>query len=459
MTASTVYIGCGAGFAGDRWDAAVPVVETLARRDGPRYLIYETLAERTLALAQQARIEDPASGYSPYLDRILRPVLKAAKAAGIRIVSNFGAANPAGGAEKVLEIAREEGVQGLTVAVVEGDDLTEVMSETDLREHPTVEGLDMQDGRLVAANVYLGAQPIADALALGADVVVVGRCADPALVLGPLLHEFGWSPDDLDRIAAGTMAGHLLECGAQVTGGYFADPGYKDVPDFARVGFPIAEIGVDGDLVVTKADGTGGLVSHRTVKEQLLYEMHDPAAYLTPDVTLDITGVRVEEVGPDRVQVTGARGRPRPETLKATVSVEGGWLGEGEITYAGPNARRRAELAIDVLRDRVHSLGTNWPLRFDLIGTVSTFDGDGGALRDAGSWPDDGEYRVRMATRGTDRQTAQWIADEVLSLYCSGPAGGAGVRHRIAPQVTTASILVDRAKVAPRARLIDGDGS
>jgi hypothetical protein len=313
----------------------------------------------------------------------------------------------------------------------------------------------MPEGRMVAANVYLGAQAIADALAMGADIVVVGRCADPALALGPLIHEHGWSMDDLARIAAGTMCGHLLECGAQVTGGYFADPGYKDVPDFGHVGFPIAEVEADGTVTITKADRTGGLVSHRTVKEQLLYEMHDPANYLTPDVVLDITGVAIEEVGRDRVRITGAKGKRRPPTLKATVSFEGGWLGEGEITYAGPNARRRAELAIEALRTRVRDLGTNWPLRFDLIGTVSTFDGDGGDLRAANEWDTDGEYRVRMATKGPDKQMAQWIADEVLSLYCSGPAGGGGVRHRIVPQITTASILVDRAKVSAAAHLVE----
>jgi hypothetical protein len=451
----TVHIGCGAGFSGDRWDAAVPVVATLARRDGPRYLMFETLAERTLALAQQAKIENPASGYSPYLERILRPVLAPAKAAGVRVVSNFGAANPSAAAARVRELARDAGIADLKVAVVEGDDLTSVMSESTIRHHTPVEGLAMPDGRLVAANVYLGARAIADALALGADVVVVGRCADPALALGPLLHEHGWSDEDLDLLAAGSMAGHLLECGAQVTGGYFADPGYKDVPDFGHVGFPIAEVSADGTVTMTKADDTGGLVSHRTVKEQLLYEVHDPSAYLTPDVTLDITALRIEEDGPDRVRITGAKGKPKPPTLKATVSFEGGWLGEGEITYAGPNARRRAELAIEVLRTRLRDLGTNWPLRFDLIGTVSTFDGDGGELRAEHDWAADGEYRVRMATKGPDRQMAQWIADEMLALYCAGPAGGAGVRHRIAPLITTASILVDRDKVTASARLVE----
>jgi len=453
--AETVYIGCGAGFAGDRWDAAVPVVATLARRQGPRYLIFETLAERTLALAQLAKIENPESGYSPYLERYVRPILADAKKAGVRIVSNFGAANPLGGAKKLLAMAREEGVGGLKVAVVEGDDLTAVMTETEIRAHPPIEGLAMPEGKLVAANVYLGARPIADALALGADIVVVGRCSDPALVLGPLLHEFGWQEDDLDKLATGTMAGHLLECGAQVTGGYFADPGFKDVPDFANVGFPIAEIGRDGALTMTKAEQTGGLVSHRTVKEQMLYEVHDPSAYLTPDITLDITGVSVREVGENRVALSGARGKPRPPTLKATLSFEGGFLGEGEITYAGPNARRRAELAIEVLRERARGIAGNWPLRFDLIGTVATFDGDDGDLRAARAYDDDGEYRVRLATHGPDKQTAQWVADEVLSLYCSGPAGGGGVRHRAVAQVTTASILVDRDKVKPGARLVE----
>ena len=454
----TVFIGCGAGFSGDRWDAAVPIVETLAKRDGPRYLIYETLAERTLALAQLQKTRNPESGYSPYLERIVTPILKKASENNIRIVSNFGSANPAAAARKIRQIAGELGISELKVAVVEGDDLSEVLDEAGVRAHAPVEGLDMPETPLVAANVYLGAQPIADALALGADVVVVGRCADPALTLGPLLHEFGWSLDDLDRVASGTMAGHLLECGAQVTGGYFADPGFKDVPDFAHVGFPIAELGEDGTVIITKADDTGGLVSHRTVKEQLLYEVHDPSAYLTPDVTLDLTAVNVREVGENRVQITGAKGHPKPPTLKATVSFDGGWLGEGEITYAGPNARKRAELAIEVLRQRVRDMGSNWPLRFDLIGTVSTFDGDGGRLRESQDWSDDGEYRVRLATKGPDKQTAQHIADEVLSLYCSGPAGGAGVRMRTVAQIHTASILVDREKVAPRAYLVGDAG-
>ncbi|MDE0811039.1 MAG: DUF1446 domain-containing protein, partial [Alphaproteobacteria bacterium] len=256
MNKKIVHIGCGAGFSGDRVDASIPVVATLAKRDGPRYLIFETLAERTLALAQKHRRKDPEHGYSPFLEAYVRPILKDCHESGIKIVSNFGAANPTGGARKIAEIARELGCPEIKIAIVEGDDLFQFLSEDDIRAIPTIEGLEIGVNAVVAANAYLGARPIAEALARGADVVVVGRCTDPALVLGPLVHEFGWPEDDWERLAAGTMAGHLLECGGQVTGAYFADPGYKDVPNLAQVGFPIAEVEENGALIVTKADNT-----------------------------------------------------------------------------------------------------------------------------------------------------------------------------------------------------------
>ncbi|MDA1310368.1 MAG: DUF1446 domain-containing protein [Proteobacteria bacterium] len=455
MTDKIVHIGCGAGFSGDRVDASIPVVASLAKRQGPRYLIFETLAERTLALAQKHRRKDPSHGYSPFLEAYIRPILKTCHESGIRIVSNFGAANPMGGAAKIAEIARELGCSGLKIAVVEGDDLFQCLSEEEIRNYPTIEGLEIGDNEVIAANAYLGARPIADALAQGADVVVVGRCTDPALVLGPLVHEFGWPEDDWERLSAGTMAGHLLECGGQVTGAYFADPGYKDVPDLARVGFPIAEVGSDGSLIVTKADDTGGLVSAQTVKEQLLYEIHDPANYLTADVILDISQVRVEEVGPDRVRVSGARGKPRPDTLKATVSIDGGWMGEAEMSYAGPNALKRAQLAVDVLKQRCRDIGTNCPVRFDILGTVSVHDGDGGGGGAAGDWPDDGDYRIRVASRGHDKDGIERINQEMLSLYCSGPAAGGGFRQHLTDQVQTASILVDRALLATRVRMME----
>src|SRR5205085_5767794 len=213
-----------------------------------------------------------------------------------------------------------------------------------------------------------------------AQVVITGRVADPSLALGPMLAAFGWALDDWDRLAAGTMAGHILECGAQVSGGYFADPGWKDVPDVAHVGFPIVEIHADGRFVVTKASDTGGCVDRRTVTEQILYEVHDPAAYLTPDVVADISEADIVQAGRDRVRLSGVRGHPRPATLKANVFFDGGWLGDGEISYAGPNAEARARLAARIIHER---MGHLLKLRYDLIGVVSILGDDAGRMFEA----------------------------------------------------------------------------
>ena len=450
-----VYIGCGAGFSGDRFDAAVPVVATLSKLEGERFLIYEVLAERTLAIAQRLKREDPEQGYSPFLDAYLPLVLAECHRHGIRIVTNMGSANPLGAAKRVQALAREMGIAGLRVAAVTGDDLLAVMSQAQVRAQPLMEGIALGDRPIVAANAYLGARPIAEALAAGAQVVLVGRTTDAALSLGPLLHVHGWDGNDLDLLAQGTVCGHLLECGAQVTGAYFPDPGFKDVPDLANVGFPIAKVAVDGGLVITKAAHAGGLVSRATVIEQLLYEVHDPHNYLTPDVVLDLGDVTVEDIGPDRVRVQGARGKPPPATLKATVCVDAGWLGEGEISYAGPNALARAELAASVLRSRCRRIGITDPVRVEVLGTQAILDGNAQGRRARVHPPADGEYRVRAAVRGDSRRIAQQVADEVLSLYCSGPAGGAGVRQHVSSQIGTASILVDRSLVKPEITLLE----
>src|SRR4051812_6738974 len=316
-------IGCGAGFSGDRWDAAVPVVRTLRKLGGPAVLMFETLAERTLALAQLKRRQEPDSGWEPSLERFVGPVLRDCVEGSIPIVGNFGAANPVGAARCIQRLAASLGLPPLKIAVIHGDDLLAALPAARMEE--------LSQGRLlVSANAYLGAFEIAEALRAGAQVVVTGRVADPALALGPMLAHFDWADDDWDRLACGTMAGHLLECGAQVTGGYFADPGVKDVPDVANAGFPIVEMEEGGSFVVTKADDTGGCVDRRTVTEQLLYEIHDPAAYLTPDVVADISEAELTQAGENRVRVTGVRGHVRPPTLKATLCYEGGWLAEGE---------------------------------------------------------------------------------------------------------------------------------
>jgi hypothetical protein len=437
-----LFIGCAAGFSGDRADAAGPVVDTLVKRRGTGVLLFETLAERTLALAQLARRNDPGGGYEPLLDELVAPVLERCLAHGIRIVSNFGAANPHGAARRILAIARELGLRAPRVAVVSGDDLSGDRHR-DLLKAQLGERFDAIE--MVSANAYLGAEAIAAALAAGAEIVVCGRVADPSLTVGPAMAHYGWRADDWDRLGRATMAGHLLECGAQVTGGYFADPGMKDVPDLHAVGFPIAEIDAEGRCTIGKADGTGGLVSEPTVKEQLLYEVHDPAAYLTPDVTADISQAQVRTLSRDRVALEGVRGHARPDRLKVNVCHEGGWLAEGEISYAGPGAEGRARLAADVLRQR---LGPKLELRIDLIGTVSVFGDDAGRLLAQTPPGQARDIRLRAAARHADRREAERLNREVTALYTCGPAGGGGVRTGLRPRLDTISCFVPREAVS-----------
>lgn len=455
MNASTVplLIGCAAGFSGDRTDAAGPVVDTLIATlaSGPAgqraFLIFETLAERTLALAQLRRRADPDTGYEPLLDEMLRPMLKRCLDNGIRIVSNFGAANPRAAARHIARIAVELGAPAPRIAVVEGDDLSAPEQRALLREQ-LGEGLDKL--RIVSANAYIGAEPIAAALDAGAQVVVCGRVADPSLAVGPAMSHFGWRPDDWEKLGRATMAGHLLECGAQVCGGYFADPGFKEVPGLDNVGFPIAAIQADGSCTIGKSAGTGGLVNEATVKEQLLYEVHDPSAYLTPDVTADISEAQVNAAGADRVELTGVRGHPRPAHYKVNVCHEGGWLAEGEISYAGPRAEARARLAADVLRSRLKRL----TLRIDLIGAVSILADDGGRMLEA--TPDRGarDVRLRVAATHDERAEAERLIREVTALYTCGPAGGGGVRGTLTPRLNTISCLLPREAVPARFEMV-----
>jgi hypothetical protein len=449
MPVTTVHIGAGAGFAGDRPGAAVAVAEALATaraKDIPAFLIFEMLAERTLALAQLERRRDPDAGYSANLAALVQPVLALCLRHGIRIVGNFGAANPVAAARRLRAMAREAGFADARIAVVQGDDLSARLTPADLATRETDGTLLAGRDVIVAANAYLGAQPIAQALEAGADIVVTGRVADPALVLGPLAYAFGWRWDDWDKLAAGTLVGHLLECGPQVSGGYFADPGFKDAPDLDRLGYPMAEVKADGTATITKPAGSGGMVDLRTVKEQILYEIHDPAAYLTPDVILDLTGVELTQQGPDRVTVTGARGHARPDTLKATVCFESGWFAEAEISYAGPNATARARLAIDIIRKRMAALQPGLSVRADIIGVVSSFGDSAGSDLTAATIDSD-DVRVRFAARHAEPDVAKLLLAEVEALYVAGPAGGGGVRRHLVPQLASASCLIERSLV------------
>ena len=452
--APPLLVGCAAGFSGDRTDAAGPVVDTLVRRlaSGPAgqkaFLIYETLAERTLALAHLRRRADPQAGYEPLLDEMLRPVLARCLQHGIRIVSNFGAANPRAAARHIERMARELGAPLPRIAVVEGDDLAAPEQQALLHE---VLGAQMEGLRIVSANAYIGAEAIAAALDAGAQIVVCGRVADPSLTVGPAMSHFGWRADDWDRLGCATMAGHLLECGAQVCGGYFADPGFKDVPGLASVGFPIAQIDADGGCVICKAEHTGGLVSEASVKEQLLYEVHDPAAYLTPDVVADLSNAQVQAIGADSVRLSGVGGRERPAHYKVNVCHEGGWLAEGEISYAGPRAEARARLAADVLRQRLPQL----KLRVDLIGALSILADDAGSALAA--TPDAGgrDVRLRVAATHEDRAQAERLQREVMALYTCGPAGGGGVRTALTPRLNTVSCLLPREAVPVRFEFVE----
>lgn len=443
-----VLIGCGAGFSGDRVDAPLPVVQHLIESGLPGFLMLETLGERTLALAQKARRDNPGAGYEPLLDELVAPVLKLCLDTGIPIIGNFGAANPQAAAARIQEIACETGARVPRVAVVEGDDLRDRLDRILLMPwEGTPADFQLPKTRIVAANAYLGALPIAEALDAGADVVVTGRVADPALALGPLVHALGWSMQDWDLMAIGTMTGHLLECGGQICGGYFADPGMKDVPDPARLGFPVAEVDVDGGVVITKAARTGGCVTLQTVREQLLYEVHDPEAYITPDVTVDLSTAEIQSVGENRIALTGVRGRPAPDSLKVTVSLDGGWLGEAEISYAGPGAQDRARLAISILKERLVIRGLELRTRFDLIGVASVFDSDSGDLQrdDTGSAPAD--LRVRMAVEGSAKRQVEAATQEVLAMLCCGPAGGGGLRRHHVERIHTVSYLVPKTDV------------
>ena len=446
-------VGNGAGFSGDRVDAAGPVVDTLIELGGPCALFFETLGERTVALAQLEKRRDPTRGYEPMLERLLEPILVRCAQHGIPIIGNFGAANPPGAARVIAKLARRLGLPDLKIGVVYGDDVRERL---DLATHEVYEadtGLNMGGGDVVSANAYLSAQPIVAALKAGAQVVVTGRTGDPSLALAPLIHHFGWAADDWAKLAIGATAGHLLECGAQITGGYYYDPGFKDIPDPANIGFPIAEVHADGRLIITKAARTGGLVNAQVVKEQLLYEIHNPAHYITPDVTLDFSHVTVQEVGENRVEVSGFRGGPAPQKIKATVCFDGGWMGEGEISYAGPNCLARARAAGEVLLQRLNLRKLDVEARIDLIGVASVHAGDGGASWRAALQHEPQDIRVRLAVSARTQDDADQAAREALALYCCGPAGGGGVRWRTTPRIRTQSYLMLPSDLAPGCRV------
>ena len=436
-------IGAGSGFQGDRLEPAV----ILASQGELDYLALECLAERTIALAQLRKLTDPAAGFDPLLEKRIGPLLPLAVRNGLRIVTNMGAANPLAAGRKVIAIAKELGL-GIKVAVVIGDDVLSLL-EPSMR---TIEarGAPLGDyGALVSANAYLGADAIVPALATGAAVVITGRVADPSLFVAPIAHAYGWALDDWDRLARATVIGHLLECAGQVTGGYFAEPGLKDVPNLAHLGFPWCDVDAEGNGVLGKVAGTGGAITLRTAKEQLLYEVTDPGGYVTPDVVADFTPVRLNETGPDRVAVSGARGRARTTTYKVSVGYRAGFVGEGEVSYAGASARERARLAGEIVRERL--LDDVPDLRVDIIGI------DSAHRTDFGHPHAPYEARLRVAARAPTRELAERVGMEVWALGTNGPAGGGGFRADTHERIGIVSTLLERSRVRPSVTLMELD--
>ena len=443
----TIRIGSGAGYSGDRIEPAVE----LAEKGDIDYLVFECLGERTVALAQQARLKNPELGFDPLLEERMRAVLPLCAAKGIKIVTNMGAANPEAAARKTAEIARSLGLPALKIAAIVGDDVLQACKAGDLSILEFDGSIKQLGNRLISANAYLGAEPMADALGAGADVVITGRASDPALFLAPMIHAFGWAMDDWNLLGQGTVAGHLLECAGQITGGYFADPGFKDIPDLARLGFPIGEVGQDGSLVVTKVKGSGGAVTAQTCREQLLYEVHDPTKYLQPDVVADFSQVSIEEIAPDRVRVSGGRGTKRTDTLKVSVGYVDSFIGEGQISYAGPGALARGKLALDIVRERLKLTGVAAnELRFDLIGVDSLHGPQVSAHAN-----EPYEVRIRVSGRTENLREAVRIGNEVETLYTNGPAGGGGAFKSARDVVAVASVLLRRELAMPQVRFVE----
>ncbi|MFT5172512.1 MAG: hypothetical protein ACI8W7_000676 [Gammaproteobacteria bacterium] len=442
----TLRIGSGAAWWGDR----VSPAQLNAERGDLDYLCFETMAEATVSAAQVRARRDPSfAGYDTYLDERMRAVLPACMRRGTRIVSNQGWINPEGAAARIAELLREAGHRGVKVAAVGGSLITDrVMQLTDtIMENGAA--TSTLEATLISAEAYLGAEPIVQALAAGAQIVVTGRVADPSIFLAPMMFEFGWDPLDHSLLGPGSAIGHLLECGAQVTGGYFSDPGFKEVPEPWNLAFPIAEVAADGSAVITKVAGTGGEINLLTMKEQLLYEVHDPANYITPDVVVDFTTAQLEQVGADRVRICAVTGKPRTPTLKVSMGCAEGFIGEDMFFYAGPGALRRAQLAKRILEERFRIVQLDaHELRIDFLGMNAIH----GSATPADA-PEPYEIAVRVAARTGTLEEARKVGREVDGMAVSGVAHtGKRVPHqeRTREVIGVWSSLVSRERVIPR---------
>src|ERR687884_120624 len=449
----SVRIASGQGFWGDQLDAPVRQVE-----GGPiDYLMLDYLAEVTMSIMQKQRARDPSAGYARDFVPLMREILRPCVERDIRVTANAGGVNPAGCAEAVRGVARELGLAGrLKIGTVTGDDIMGRLDEllergVELRNMDTGEPLSKVRERVQSANAYLGAWPIVEALNRGARVVVTGRSTDTGLTLAPLIHEFGWTDTDWDRLAAGTVAGHIIECGAQCSGGN-CQYEWQTIPDLANVGFPIVEASPDGSFVVTKHEGTGGRVSVPSVKEQLVYEMGDPHQYITPDCVADFTTIHLEDAGRDRVRVYGVKGTPATEFLKVSISYSAGFKAVGTLVYAWPDAYAKARAADQILRARLERLGLEFEqVLTEFVGANATH----GAL--AGEPDADApEVQLRVGVRGEDRKSIERFTKEIAPLILTGPpavTGFAGGRPKVEEVVAYWAAPLPQTEITPRVQV------
>jgi Acyclic terpene utilisation family protein AtuA len=444
-----VLVANGQGFWGDSILGPVRLVE-----EGPLdYLTLDYLAEVTMSIMQKLKSRDPSKGYATDFVQMVERVLPKCREKGIRIIANAGGVNPAACRAAVAEAVRRSGFTGLKIATVEGDDILDDLQRLVDAGHPLA---NMDTGETLAgfvdqatsANVYIGAASIVEALAAGADIIITGRATDPSLVVAPLVHEFGWAWDDWDKLAAGTVAGHIVECGAQCTGGNFVD--WQSVPDMARIGYPVIEAYEDGSFVVTKHEGTGGLVTVETVSSQLLYEMGDPNSYLTPDVVADFTTIKLEQEGENRVRVSGIKGRPATPTYKVSISYHMGYKTVGQLTVAGPDAVAKAELCAQIVFDRVALDGVTFEEHEKMVEIVGT------NVCHAGIAPapeEPAEVILRIGAKGTDRHKINRLGMEIVPLVTSGPpgvTGFAGGRPKATDIIGYWPALLDKGEVKTR---------
>jgi hypothetical protein len=445
-----IRIAGGQGFWGDMLDAPVRQVE-----GGPiDYLMLDYLAEVTMSIMQKQRARDAFAGYARDFVPLMKQILPRCVERNIRVTANAGGVNIAGCAEAVRETARELGLNGkFRIGIVTGDDIMPRVDELlargiELRNMDTGEPLSSVRERIQSANVYLGAWPMVEALNRGAQVVITGRATDTGLTLAPIIHEFGWKETDWDKLSAGTIAGHIIECGAQSSGGN-CQYDWRNIPDLANVGFPIAEAYPDGHFVITKHEGTGGRVNVPGIKEQLLYEMGDPHAYITPDCVADFTTIRLEDAGMDRVRVFGIKGQPATEFLKVSISYSAGFKAVGTLVYSWPDAYEKARAADKILRARLERLGLSFDqILTEYVGVNATH----GPLAGEPS-PDLAEVQLRMGVRGPDKKAIERFTKEIAPLILTGPpgvTGFAGGRPKVEEIVAYWPALIPKTEIRPR---------